>query len=493
MFDKFRLSAKQVFIYSLGNIFSKLVGFILLPLYSQHISISDYSSLILIEPIWQLLSAVLSFSLPTALLRWLAPEKDFKRQGSMVFTTLMALVFILLAFNLLAFPFNAWVNHQGVYDDPKFKLYLDISFLLVTFDVLNLLVLSLLRFHEKPWQYIILNTLKLSVNLGLNIYFIVRLKMGVEAILLSQLIASVLLNVFSSPFLIKHLVPKFEVGPLKEMLKYGFPLIFTSISAIILSLGDRYVVQHFLTRSDTGVYGIGYKFGGIINMFIIQSFQLGFLPIAYKMLEDAGAKRFFSRIFTYYFGILMLSAFALSVFSHEIVAIFTLGNPDYMRAYVVIPLISFGFVLKGTQTYFSLGLHYVKKTKYNAWIVMLCAVFSIGMNILLVPKMGIYGAALMMLVSNGLLALFFYLFSQKFYYIRFEGIRLLKLLFTGLALFFIGYFIPVRSLLISILLKLILLMAFPLILYLLRFFDKDEVNRLLQMVHALHLKKPIKK
>ncbi|HQN97891.1 MAG TPA: polysaccharide biosynthesis C-terminal domain-containing protein, partial [Bacteroidales bacterium] len=130
---------------------------------------------------------------------------------------------------------------------------------------------------------------------------------------------------------------------------------------------------------------------------------------------------------------------------------------------------------------------------YNAWIVMLCAVFSIGMNILLVPKMGIYGAALMMLVSNGLLALFFYLFSQKFYYIRFEGIRLLKLLFTGLALFFIGYFIPVRSLLISILLKLILLMAFPLILYLLRFFDKDEVNRLLKMVHALHLKKPIKK
>jgi O-antigen/teichoic acid export membrane protein len=138
--------------------------------------------------------------------------------------------------------------------------------------------------------------------------------MGVEAILLSQLIASVLLNIFSSPFLIKHLVPKFEVGPLKEMLKYGFPLIFTSISAIILSLGDRYVVQHFLTRSDTGVYGIGYKFGGIINMFIIQSFQLGFLPIAYKMLEDAGAKRFFSRIFTYYFGILMLSAFALSVY-----------------------------------------------------------------------------------------------------------------------------------------------------------------------------------
>jgi O-antigen/teichoic acid export membrane protein len=326
MFDKFKLSAKQVFIYSLGNIFSKLVGFILLPLYSQHISISDYSSLILIEPIWQLLSAVLSFSLPTALLRWLAPEKDFKRQGSMVFTTLMALVFILLH-SIYWLSLSCMVNHQGVYDDPKFKLYLDISFLLVTFDVLNLLVLSLLRFHEKPWQYIILNTLKLSVNLGLNIYFIVRLKMGVEAILLSQLIASVLLNIFSSPFLIKHLVPKFEVGPLKEMLKYGFPLIFTSISAIILSLGDRYVVQHFLTRSDTGVYGIGYKFGGIINMFIIQSFQLGFLPIAYKMLEDAGAKRFFSRIFTYYFGILMLSAFALSVFSPRNCSHIYLGNP----------------------------------------------------------------------------------------------------------------------------------------------------------------------
>ena len=492
MFDKFRLSVKQVFIYSLGNIFSKLVGFVLLPLYSQHISISDYSSLILIEPIWQLLSAVLSFSLPTALLRWLAPEKDPKRQGSMVFTTLMALVFILLAFNLLAFPFNAWLNHRGVYGDSQFKLYLDISFLLVTFDVLNLLVLSLLRFHEKPWQYIILNTLKLTVNLGLNVYFIVGRGMGVEAILLSQLIASFLLNVFSFPFLLKHLVPKFESGPLKEMLRYGFPLIFTSISAIILSLGDRYVVQHFLTLSDTGVYGIGYKFGGVINMFIIQSFQLGFLPIAYKMLEDAEAKRFFSRIFTYYFGILMISAFALSIFSHEIVAIFTLGNVDYMRAYVVIPLISFGFVLKGAQTYFSFGLHYVKKTKFNAWIVMLCAIFSIGMNILLVPKMGIYGAALIMLVSNGLLAIFFYFFSQKFYYIHFEGIRLAKVLITGLSLFAIGYFVPVGNLLASILFKLLLLIAFPLILYLLKFFNVDEINRLRQIFRSLYIKKSFK-
>ena len=114
------------------------------------------------------------------------------------------------------------------------------------------------------------------------------------------------------------------------------------------------------------------------------------------------------------------------------------------------------------------------------------------MNILLVPKMGIYGAALIMLVSNGLLAIFFYFFSQKFYYIHFEGIRLAKVLITGLSLFAIGYFVPVGNLLASILFKLLLLIAFPLILYLLKFFNVDEINRLRQIFRSLYIKKSFK-
>lgn len=480
MLNKIKSSSRLVFIYSIGSISAKLTGFILLPLYAGHLSIKEYGAIVLIEPIWQLLAAILAVSLPSALLRWLSPEKDLTRQKTLVFTALVAILGILLLFNLIAFPLNSLISSSGLYADPNFGIYLNLSFPLVSFDILNLLVLSLLRFHERPWFYITLNTIKLSVNLALNVYFIVGLEMGVESIILSQLIASVLLTALSVPFLLKNLVPKFDVAALKEMLAYGFPLIFTTISAIVLSLGDRFIIDHYLTRGETGLYGVGYKIGGIINMFIIQSFQLGFLPIAYKMLTDPDARRFFARVLTYFTFVLMFSAMTLSLFARELIIFFTAGNTEYQGAYAVVPLITFSFVLKGIQYYFSLGLHYVKRTSYNAWIVMGCALFSLLLNFLLIPLLGIIGAAITLVVTTLLMALFYYYYSQKFYYIQFEFRRLFIILLSGLAVFFLGWHTGIFGFWISIAIKSLLVVVFPWLLLRLNFFNADEVNRLRQ-------------
>ena len=487
MFDKFKLSSQQILIYSLGNIATKVAGFVLLPLFATHIPIQDYSAVVLLEPVWQLLSAVLAFSLPTALLRWLAPEHDPARQKSLVFTVLAALLILLVAFNLLAWPVNHLLAARGFYSNVHYREYLNISFLLVSFDILNLLVLSLLRFREKPAQYVGLNLIKLTANILLNVFFLVKLNMGVASVFLSQLAASMLLNLLSLPFLLRNLKATFMPGHLKEMLAYGFPLIFTTVSSIILSLGDRYVIEHFMTSTDTAVYGIGYKFGGIINMFIIQSFQLGFLPFAYKMLNDPSAPRFFSRMFTYFMLVLVFPGLLLAMFSKEIVVAFTLNQPGYSAAYTVIPLITLGFILKGSQYYFSLGLHYVKKTSYNAWIVMFCAAFSLAMNFVLVPRMGIYGSALVLVLSNLLMSILFYHYAQRLYPIRFEWRRLWLLLGLGTAFYILAVLASMAGLYVGLAVKLALTLSFPFVLYYAGFFDKDERNRIMQGIQWVKL------
>lgn len=480
MFDKFKLSTQQILIYSLGNVATKVAGFVLLPLFATHIPIDDYSAVVLLEPVWQLLSAVLAMSLPTALLRWLAPERDPQRQKSLVFTVLAALLLLLTAFNLLAWPVNHLLAARGFYADINYKSYLNISFLLVSFDILNLLVLSLLRFRERPVQYVVLNVFKLTANILLNVFFLVKLDMGVASVFLSQLVASVLLNLLSLPFLLRNLKAVFLPGPLKEMLAYGFPLIFTTISSIILSLGDRYVIEHFMTPTDTAIYGIGYKFGGIINMFIIQSFQLGFLPFAFKMLSDPSAPRFFARMFTYFMVALVFPGLLLAMFSKEIVVAFTLNQPGYAAAYTVIPLITLGFILKGSQYYFSLGLHYVKRTSHNAWIVMLSAAFSLAMNFILVPRMGIYGSAWVLVLSNLLMCVLFYFFAQRLYPIRFEWRRVAILLGLGGVFYAISLLVSLAGPYWGLIIKVGLVLVFPIVLYYSGFFDKDEKNRINQ-------------
>jgi O-antigen/teichoic acid export membrane protein len=480
MLQKLRKSSGSVVIYSIGNLSAKLTGFILLPLYTEHLSVADYGTLGLLETISQFLAAVLALSLPTALLRWCSSENDEKGRKSIVFTTLMASLAILGVFNIIAYPVTSFINHTAFWNDPKFSLYLMLSFPVITFDILNLLVLNLLRFHERPGLYITINTAKLAAILGLNIYFISYKGMGVDGVILSQFIGSLALNLLSLPFLVRNLFPRFNYKILKELLIYGFPLVFASISALILSMGDRFIIDFFLTKEDLGVYTLGYRIGGVINVFILQSFQLGFLPFAYKMFEEGNAQRFFSKVLTYFTFVLIFSALVLSVFARETIITFAHANSGYWSAYIIVPLISLSFVIKGLQYYFSLGLHYVKRTGYNAWIVMVCAVVSLGLNFLLIPVLGILGSAFTINIATLLMAWLYFHFSQKFYPINFEYVRILKLFGVGLGIFLLS--LPAARLgwWPGIALKALLLFSYPFLLYFAGFFESIELLRLRQ-------------
>lgn len=65
---------------------------------------------------------------------------------------------------------------------------------------------------------------------------------------------------------------------------YGFPLIFSALSTLLFTMGDRYFITYFLSYSALGIYSLGYKLASVLNVFIIQSFQLGFYQSLLKCL-----------------------------------------------------------------------------------------------------------------------------------------------------------------------------------------------------------------
>ncbi|MEA3505658.1 MAG: polysaccharide biosynthesis C-terminal domain-containing protein, partial [Bacteroidota bacterium] len=148
--------------------------------------------------------------------------------------------------------------------------------------------------------------------------------------------------------------------------------------------------------------------------------------------------------------------------------------------YTVVPLLSFTFILKGMNYMFSLGLHYVKKTRYNAYIVSVVAILNILLNIVLIPEIGIYGAAITTIISNIVMVMAFYHYSQKFYYINFE-LKRLYILFSVGTLWLLGGFLSdwyLESVWSALVIKVLLFISFPFILSLLRFFEKIEVENL---------------
>lgn len=472
MLKDLRHTAKHIVIYSIGNLSTKLIGFILLPLYTDYLTTDEYGMLAILEVTSFMLIALVGMRMSTAMMRWGSAEKSSSRQGSIAFTVFVTILVMGIIFNLLFQPLAGSFS-QVLFESKSFKDYFRVLFLFVSFEMLNVWVLDLIRIKEKPLFFVFLSLVKFTVVLGLNIYFIKYLELGVLGIILSQLIGSVLLFLGSLVFISKNVTAKFLFKEIKPMFGYGFPLVFTTISMYLLSLGDRYLMKYMLDLGEVGIYSLGYKIAMVTNLLVIQSFQTGFLPIAYKKYEEGGNERFFVKSLTYYTYILVIISLGLAMVSKELIHMLS-RSEAYYSAYVVVPFISLALIFKGIQYVFSLSLHFVRNTKYNAFIVLSVAIFNLLLNYILLPRIGIYGAGVASMISFFIMLLLFRVYARRFYDPGYEIKRIITLIVTGISFYLVSTLFNEFSMVWSLLLKILLLFLFPLVLLLFGFYEEVE-------------------
>ncbi len=474
MLGKLKHTAKQTLIYSLGNISSKLIGFILLPLYTGYLQTEEYGIFAILEVTSTIIVAVFSFKLSTAMLRWCSSENSNSKVKSILFTTYSSAFLIIALLNLGLQPFRESFSNL-FFSTNIYSQYFLILFLSVSFEILNLFSFDLLRLKEKSSFYITVSILRITTILVLNIYFVKYAGLGVKGIILSQLIGNIMVFIVTIPFLLKNMILQFNFLELKKMLQYGIPLIFSTISMMMITMGDRYIIKYFLNYSEVGIYSLGYKIASVTNVLIIQSFQTGFLPIAYKNFDKPDAQRFFSKILTYYTFVLVLASLGISLFSNEVIELFS-KNSDYNIAYTIVPFISLAFIFKGVQYVYSLGLHFAKKTKYNAYIVLCAAIINFIINILLIPRYGIYGAAVATIISWILMSTAFYKISYKYYKVKYEIKKVILLISTGVILYVVSLLFNDFPFYTKIIFKSILIFIFPLLMWIFNFYEKSELE-----------------
>ncbi len=469
-------TAKHTIIYSLGNLSIKLVGFILLPLYTTYLSTAEYGLLAIIEAVSQFAIAVLGFRLATAMLRWATAEKDELKQKSIIFTSLLTSIIILIPFIISFIVFASYLS-EIIFDTSDFTTYIYLISAFILFEIYNVFILNLLRLRDKSVYYMVIIILKLIINLGFNIYFVAYANIGVNGIMYSMVISSIIFSIATFPFLLSQIKVKYNIKVAREMFTYGFPLIFATISSMILTLSDRFIIKHVYSLSEVGIYNLGYKISSVINVVIIQSFQMGFLPIAFKKFDQEGAKEFFAKVLTYFTFILVLAVITISFYSKEVIILLS-ENPEYFEAYKLVPIISYTFLIKGIYYIFSLGLHFVKKTKYNSFIVLIGALINVLLNYMLIPALSIYGAALASVFSSVVIMLLYYYYSQREYKIYYDLKRLAILISSGILFTSLLYLINTQEFILALIIKTLLLISYPFILALFGFFTKSEKEKI---------------
>ncbi len=476
MLNKLKDTAKHTFIYSLGNLSTKIIGLLLLPLYTAKLSLLNYGRFTILETTSMFLTMVLGLRIVSSMMRWSAETENRNEQGKILFNTYVILLITAVTVNIIFSPIKSWLS-QVFFSSTDYSHFFTVIFAIIGLEMINQVPMNLFRFQGKPIIYSSFFAAKLSIVLMFNIYFLVYAEIGVIGIFYSQLIANAIQMLCTIPILLKNFRYKFDTGLIKEMLGYSIPLIFSAISVQLLAIGDRYIIKYILDYSQVGIYSLGYKISGVLNVFVVQAFALGFLPIAYKMQDSPDAAKFFQKVFKYFSMILVFGALGLSLFSREILIVFA-QKPEFYIAYKIVPLITIAFIFKGIQYMFLLGFHYVKKTKYVAYIVTIALFVNIGLNFMLIPKFGIWGAALTTVISSLLISVFSYFVSQKFYPVKYEIGKMFIVFAVGTTLYLISGFFSDINIYFGIGIKIVLCLTFPILLYFFKFYEKTELDKM---------------
>lgn len=470
MLDRLKSTLKDTFIYSLSNIAPKVIGVVLLPIYTAELTKAEFGNWDLLDVTTNILCEIFLLGQAASLI-FLNNSSEYKDRKKKTLFTLF--IFLFFVCGLLIVTSEILISLNILQESLIKSNYVRLIVFIVLFRTLNNLFLSKYRAEEKAIFFSLTNIIKLLIIAALTIYFLVSMKKGIEGIFLAAVLGEALTSVFLFLTLINQMNFSFDTEILKISLKFGFPLIFASLGIMLLNLSDRYIITYLLGYEANGIYGLGYRVAGVLNMFLVMPFSMSLMPIAYKYYGQKDDKRFFSKVMTYSTFIFVWASIFISLFSKEIIKIFATKS-EYYSAYYVVPIVLFAYTFSGMRLTASLGMMLTKNTKHIATITLGAAILNIILNFILIPYFGIIAAALNTLIAF----IIFYFITQKvsdnYYKIPFENKKLFLMIFTGMILSFAGYILPDK--IIFQILKLILTLIFPFILYLFNFYEASEIQ-----------------
>lgn len=474
MLEELRKLLKHTTIYGVGTVLGKIVGFIMIPFYTHYLSPADYGTLELLDLSASLIGLVLTMWLNASIIRHYNDFDDPRERRQAVGTVLMLAFFI----GIVVTGFGIWFSRPLsvlILSSQKFHSYVSLEAVLFLVTSVYVVCLSYLRARQSSTLVVSSSLVSLVLSLFLNIYYIGIRHVGVIGVLYSSLISGTLVTALLAAYTIRQVGLTFSYSKLRAIMAFGAPLIVTSAAGFIVNFSDRFFLRHFATIATVGVYALGYKFGFMLSLLVVQPFDMIWQARLYDIGKRDKSGRMFARLFEYYCFVLVVAALALSIGIKELLSV--ISPSEFHAAYRVVPIVALAYVFQGANRFFLAGTYIAKKTIPLGAVGLACAATNIGLNLLWIPRYGMLGAACSTLFSFVLMSTLAWYVSQRVYPIPYVFPRVIMLIGLATLLYLVSSLINLPSLVFQVCLKLSLLAAFPVVLYLLGFFSKREIEQ----------------
>lgn len=324
--------------YGFSGLLAQLVGFIMLPIYTHHMTPQDYGVASLVIFMVSLSEIVFGARLGQAIPKYLH-DKNYSFTLPQLYTTAViastALSIIALAIVLL------WSGGISIlmFETADYRMAVIIGGLMIVFNGLETYGLLFLRLQENPSLYVKLALLKLAFQLGLNILLIVIFEYGVVGLLLSNLLASIILTLILQYIAYQKMDSTLALDKvaLKVMLRFCAPLWYTSLVGLYVGSVHMLFISRKINLEVLGLYALAARFSGLVMVLFWTPFFQYWQAERFKLLNASKGNEIFSHI--YYFVVVGLATISLFIIVGAEPVIVLLTGKDFHGASEYVPLL----------------------------------------------------------------------------------------------------------------------------------------------------------
>ncbi len=447
-------------VYGLSSVVARFINYLLVPFYTMYFNPAEYGIIGLIYAAIVFLNVIYTFGMESAYIRY---AKDSEAASRKVFVTVqLALLGVATFLGLFLY----WAGSPVLL--PLMSIDLDggislfgMMLIILWLDALGIVPFAHLRIVRKSLTYAVIKLLNVIINVGLNLYLVIGLGWGIEAILISNIIASAaaLLMLMAVTRPLYQAAP--DLAVLKTALIFGLPYVPNGIGFAINEVMDRFFLVRLSPEQTEAIYGTTYsgdEITGIYNacyklavfmLLTVQMFRLAWQPFFMRYAKDRESPELFARVFLY-FNLACAGVFlTIGLYVEQIAAINvpllngTIIDSRYWLGLHIVPVLLLAYWFQGWFVNFSAGIFIKEKTIKFPQITLYGAVLTISGNLLLVPVLGMMGSALATLGCYALMSMFAWYYSGKVYPVNYPIKSVIFIMVWACLLVTAGFTMPV--------------------------------------------------
>ncbi len=457
MHSKIRSLASDTLIYGVSTVVGRFLTFLLTPLYTNYLSAGQIGDVAAIYAMIAFVNILYSLGLEPAFMRFWQPA-DHARNASVFSAAFRAIGVLGVVVTGLTILLAPWIATSSVLQlEGDGATIVRIAALIPLFDALVLIPFARLRMQRRPKVFALMRLATIVINVAMNLLLVVFLGHQIEGVVWAGVISSAASFLLFVPSIVKQRVASSEqrvasseprATLLKDMLRFGLPTVPASFSSIMVQVVDRPILLLLTSSAVVGMYQTNFRLA-IPMMMFVTVFEYAWKPFYLSHRDDADAKVVFSRVLTL-FTVVCGALFLATVFVMPyVVQMPFIGgrfiNPAYWSGMTIIPIVMFAYFFNGVFINLAAGLHITKQTSWLPVATGLAAAVNVAATFLLVPPMGIDGAAWAKVAAYVSSVAVLWWYVQRVYPISYDLKRILTAVAITGTVYLVGTLAPEHS------------------------------------------------